>query len=79
MECSCNRQKLIQIDGLLVVAFAVLAHAGTRRDELTDNNVLLEAKQRVDLALDGSFGQDARGLLERCSGPASMRACTSLL
>ena len=50
------------------MAFAVLAHAGTRRDELTDNNVLLEAKQRVDLALDGSFGQDARGLLERCSG-----------
>jgi len=46
------------------VTFAVLAHTGTCRDQLTDNNVLLQAEQRVNLTLDRSLGQDTGGLLE---------------
>ena len=39
--------------------------AGARRDQAADDDVLLEALQRVDPARDGRLGQHARGLLER--------------
>src|SRR6185437_9838430 len=39
--------------------------AGASRDEPADNDVLLEAFQRVDLAVDGGLGEHAGGLLER--------------
>ena len=39
---------------------------GTCGDQLTDNDVLLQAGQRIDLALDGGFRQHAGGLLEGC-------------
>ena len=46
---------------------AVALHAGTRRQELADNDILLEAEQRIALALDGGVGEDSCGLLEgRC-------------
>ena len=46
------------------VTVGVQACAGG--DELTDDDVLLQAGQRVNLALDGGFGQDTGGLLEGC-------------
>src|SRR5690606_7851023 len=39
--------------------------AGARRDQAADDDVFLQAFQRVLLAVDGSLGQDAGGLLER--------------
>src|SRR5262249_60634365 len=39
--------------------------AGARRDQPADDDVLLEAFERVDLAVDRGFGEHARGLLER--------------
>ena len=36
----------------------------TSRDRLTDDDVLLEALQRVDLTFDGCIGKDLCGLLE---------------
>src|SRR5262245_23611826 len=39
--------------------------AGCRRDELPDDDVLLEPEQPVDLALDRRIGQHLRRLLER--------------
>src|SRR2546429_519873 len=41
------------------------AHAGTRRDELADDHVLLEAVEAVAAAFDGRLGEHASGLLER--------------
>src|SRR6201988_2896679 len=47
--------------------FADLGHrgAGAGRDQSADNDVLLEALERIDLAVDGGFGEHAGGLLER--------------
>src|SRR6266478_561892 len=47
--------------------FANLGHrgAGARRDQPADNDVFLEAFQRVHLAVDGGFGEHPGGLLER--------------
>src|SRR5262245_12769114 len=39
--------------------------AGAGRDQAADDDVLLEAFERVDLAVDRCFGEHARGLLER--------------
>src|SRR6516164_6622321 len=39
--------------------------AGTGGDQTADDDVLLESLERVDLAVDGGFGEHARGLLER--------------
>src|SRR6266851_7502308 len=47
--------------------FANLGHrgAGARRDQPADNDVFLEAFERIHLAVDGGFGEHAGGLLER--------------
>src|SRR5712664_540573 len=47
--------------------FADLGHRGasTRRDQPADNDVFLEAFERIHLAVDGGFGEHAGGLLER--------------
>src|SRR6185312_12891858 len=39
-------------------------HAGTGRDELADDDVLLQAQERVRLGVDGRVGQHPGGLLE---------------
>ena len=44
---------------------AVAEHARPRRDELADDDVLLEAEQLVGAAFDGRLGQHPGGLLER--------------
>src|SRR5439155_1728066 len=43
----------------------VPAHAGTRRDELADDDVLLQTEQRIAPRADGRLREHARGLLER--------------
>ena len=55
-----------------------LRQTSTGGDELTDDDVLLQAGQRVDLALDGGFGQDTGGLLEGCSGQEGVGSQTGL-
>src|SRR5690606_24377356 len=52
-------------DGLDV---AVAAQAGAGRDQLADDDVLLQAVQPVGLAFDRGLGEDAGRLLERRSG-----------
>src|SRR6478609_2767719 len=44
---------------------AVLRKTGSGGDELSDDDVLLEADERVALALHGRLREDAGGLLER--------------
>ena len=46
------------------VEHAVAVHTGAVWDQLTDNDVLLETAQVIDLPLDGSLGQNFGGLLE---------------
>src|SRR5215475_4859013 len=48
--------------------FAELAHhgAGSGRDQPPDDDVLLKAVQRIDLAVDRRLGENPGGLLERC-------------
>src|SRR5580765_4954652 len=53
----------VTFDGDL--AQAVHHRAGAGRDQTTDNDVLLEPVERIGLAVDGGFGEHARGLLER--------------
>src|SRR4029077_6351169 len=43
----------------------VAIHTSTRRDEVTDDDVLLEAKEIVLRTADRRIREDARGLLER--------------
>ena len=66
---------------LCLTALQILAdlrETGTSRDQLTDDNVLLQTGQRVDLALDGSFGQDTSGLLEGSGGQEGLIGQSSL-
>src|SRR6185503_21098369 len=44
---------------------AIHASARARRDKPADDDVLLEAFERIDLALDRRLGEDTRSLLER--------------
>ena len=54
--------------------FFNLRQTGSGGDQLTDDDVLLQTGQRVNLALDGGFGQNAGGFLEGCSGQEIGRA-----
>ena len=44
----------------------VSGQARTCRDELTDDDILLKADERILLALDSRIGEHSCGLLERC-------------
>src|SRR5690606_23969477 len=55
----------LRLLGRLNLDVAVLGEARTGRDELTDDDVLLEADQRVALALERRLREDAGRLLER--------------
>ena len=57
---------------------AVARHTGTCRDELTDDNVLFETVERVDLTLNCSIGENTSGLLEGCSGEEGIGSERSL-
>src|SRR3989442_1723756 len=52
--------------------------ARTGGDELADDDVLLEAQEAVLLTHRGGLGEDARGLLETCSGEERARRETRL-
>ena len=43
----------------------ILHHSGSGRDELADDDVLLQTDQLVATAIDRRFGQHPSGLLER--------------
>ena len=57
---------------------AVFLQTRACRNQLTDQNVLLQTGQRIDLTLDCSIGQDTRGLLEGCSGQEGLGSQCSL-
>ena len=67
--------RLFGIGDDLLSEVAVGGQARAGGDELTDDDVLLQADEVVDLALDGGLGQDLGRLLEdRCfSSPGSPR------
>jgi hypothetical protein len=50
------------------VGSSVELHAGTGGDEPAHDDVLFEASEVVHFAVDGGFGEDSRGLLERSGG-----------
>ena len=50
----------------LFLEVAVHRKSGACGDELADDDVLLQADKVIDLALDGSLGEDLCGLLEGC-------------
>ena len=54
--------------GLVNLHVAVTLETGTGGNRLTDDDVLLQAQQRIHLALDGGFGEHASGLLEGGGG-----------
>ena len=47
---------------------AVTLHSGTSRDQLTDNNILFQTDQVIDLTVDRSLSKNLCGLLEGCGG-----------
>ena len=78
LECVGLADKCGEIDvlcgivgnGIVGLLFEVAVHgkSGTGRDELTDDDVFLKADEMIDLALDGSLGEDLGGLLEGSGG-----------
>src|SRR5271165_7421054 len=44
---------------------AVVFHAGAGRNQAADDHIFFQTAQVIDLAVDGRFGEHARGLLER--------------
>src|SRR5262249_26654129 len=63
----------LRLLGRLHPDIAVLADARTGRDELTDDDVLLQADQRVAAGMDRRVGQHPSGLLEGRRGTARSR------
>src|SRR5690606_16208119 len=66
-----GREGLVALGGDALQAAQVGARA--RRDEPADDDVLLQALEGVDLALDRGLGQHARRLLERGRGDEAAR------
>ena len=56
----------------------VLIEAGTGGDEVTENDVLLEALQQIRLTEGGGLCEDACGILEGCGGDEGIRLEGSL-
>ena len=50
------------------IQLAVTGHAGTSRDEFADDDIFLEAEERIFLAFDRCFGEDTGGFLEGSGG-----------
>ena len=51
----------------LELDIAVFRHARTCGDQLTNDDVFLKTKERIDFAFDGGVGQVSRRLLEGSS------------
>ena len=58
-------QGIRRILDLLQLDVVIPVHSGAGRHQLTDNYVLLQAQQRVNLTLDSGVGEHSGGLLER--------------
>ena len=56
-----------------------LRQTGACGNQLTDDDVLLQTGQRVDLALDGRFGQDTGGLLKDAADRKESLASAALV
>lgn len=50
------------------IQLAVTGHAGTSRNKFADDDIFLEAEERIFLAFDRCFGEDAGGFLEGSGG-----------
>ena len=72
------KDRLVHVVDLFVMTVAVFLQTRACRNQLTDQNVLLQTGQRIDLTLDCSIGQDTRGLLEGCSGQERLGSQCSL-
>src|SRR5262249_40574018 len=59
-------------------AQAIHHRTGAGRDQAAHDDVLLESVERVSLAVDGSLGEHARRLLERCRRNERTRLQTGL-
>src|ERR1700761_9851731 len=62
LALALGEDERVALDGDL--ADTVHLRAGAGRDEPADDDVLLEALELVDLAVDGGLGEHTRGLLE---------------
>ena len=58
-QLGCNLGVALSLTVLQILTH--LRQTGTGGDQLTDDDVLLQTGQRVNLALDGGFGQNAGG------------------
>ena len=56
----------------------VTLHTGTSRNQLTNDYVLLQTDQMVNLTIDSRLGQNLGGLLEGCSGQEGVVGQSSL-
>src|SRR5207237_2967885 len=65
---ACFEHELLLSSQALAARLLSCRQAGARRDELADNDVLLEAEQLVDLAGDRRFGEHLGRFLERRGG-----------
>src|SRR6185312_12032195 len=61
------------ISALFVAQLAPLRQARPRRNQLADDDVLLQAAQVIGQAVDGRLGQHARRLLERSRRQEAIR------
>ena len=50
------------------IQLAVAGHAGTSRNKFADDDIFLEAEERIFLAFDRCFGEDTGGFLEGSRG-----------
>ena len=50
------------------IQLAVAGHAGTSRNKFADDDIFLEAEERIFLAFDRCFGEDTGGFLEGSGG-----------
>ncbi len=56
------------LDGELALRLAVVMESGAGGDEVTHDDVFLEAAEVIDSAQGRCFGEDTGGVLERCGG-----------
>ena len=73
--CSCSFRPVLSFHRVFIRAgiiqvfhfdVAIAAHAGTGRNQLTNDNVFLQSQQRINFAFNGCVGQHACCFLEGC-------------
>ena len=56
------------LDGELELRLAVVIESSASGDQVTHDDVFLEAAEVIDAAQGRGFGEDTGGVLERCGG-----------